>query len=277
MSKMSRASSAKTGRTAKNAKVSSSPFSASVDEDEADFLRGYDLTAFPRPSVAVDVAVLTVDGGALRVALYRRAEHPGKGRYALPGGFVRLDESLDDAARRLLSAKAGLEGVFIEQLHTFGEPRRDPRGRIITVAYIALVDVARFERALAGAAGGLVLARLHVPWTGAGGGSGAVFVENDEGQRLAWAFDHGTIAGCAVQRLRERIDHTPLGFQLLPAEFTLRQLQDVHEIVRGTGVNKDSFRRRMLATGLLEPTGHHEQNVTWRPAELYRFLRRSAL
>jgi 8-oxo-dGTP diphosphatase len=248
---------------------------AAVDTEEAAFLRDYDMTAFPRPSVAVDVVALTLQGGALHVALYRRGEHPGKGRYALPGGFVRLDESLDAAARRVVAQKAGLEQVFLEQLHTFGELGRDPRGRILTVAYIALVDAGRFHRALERGTGDLVLARVEVPWRDRTGGPVAVI--DDAGQELRCAFDHADIVGFAIKRLRERIDDTPIGFQLLATKFTLRQLQDVHEAVRGTNVNKDSFRRRMLGTGLLEATGDHETGATWRPAELYRFVRLAAV
>jgi 8-oxo-dGTP diphosphatase len=271
-----------------NASSSSMPTAAEVtvgvtDADaEAEFLRGYDLTAFPRPSVAVDVVAFTLGGGALRVALYRRVEHPAKGRFALPGGFVGLDESLDAAARRLLSAKAGLSRVFLEQLHTFGEPSRDPRGRIISVAYYALVDAARFERARAranAAVGDAVIARVVARGAVDDDDDAdiAVDVVDDDGQELRCAFDHARIIAFALQRLRQRLDDTPVGFQLLPRAFTLRQLQDVHEIVLGTAVNKDSFRRRMLATGMLEPSGEFETGVTWRPAELFRFVRRSAI
>ncbi|OGQ24431.1 MAG: NUDIX hydrolase [Deltaproteobacteria bacterium RBG_16_71_12] len=234
-------------------------------------MRGYDPGAYPRPSVAVDVVALTVEQGSLHAALYRRAAHPSRGRYALPGGFVRLDESLDAAARRLLAHKAGLSDVFLEQLFTFGDPKRDPRGRVIAVAYYALVDAARFPRRR----DGLVMARVNVPWQGETGGP--IEAEDAEGRPLPFAFDHADIVGLAVKRLRGKLDYSPVGFQLLPAEFTLRQLQDVHEVVRGEPVNKDSFRRRMLASGHLEATGSHEHNVTWRPAELYRFVRRSAL
>ncbi len=272
---------AKAAATSATAATAAAAFDAVVDDDvgEAEFLRGYDLTAFPRPSVAVDVVAFTLGGGALRVALYRRVEHPAKGRFALPGGFVGLDESLDAAARRLLSAKAGLSRVFLEQLHTFGEPSRDPRGRIISVAYYALVDAARFERARAranAAVGDAVLARV-VARGAVDDAAIAVDVVDDDGQALRCAFDHARIIAFALQRLRQRLDDTPVGFQLLPRAFTLRQLQDVHEIVLGTAVNKDSFRRRMLATGMLEPSGEFETGVTWRPAELFRFVRRSAI
>ena len=227
--------------------------------------------AYPRPSLAVDVVALTVEDGALRVALYQRAEPPGMGMVALPGGFVGIDESLDDAAARLLAAKAGLRGCFLEQLYTFGDPRRDPRGRVVAVAYYALVDHRRF----------LVrgdqtrTARVHVPWPGETGGP--VEALDDEGRTLELAFDHADVLGLAVKRLRGKLDYSPVGFQLLPVDFTLRQLQDVHETVRGEAVNKDSFRRRMLTSGLLEATGARERDVLHRPAELYRFTRRSAV
>ena len=238
----------------------------SVAESEAAFLAGYDLTRFPRPSVAVDAVVLAAVGGSLRVALYRRTEHPARGRYALPGGFVRLDESLDDAAARLLRDKAGLASVFIEQLYTFGAPGRDPRGRVIAVAYYALVEPRRFDEINAGR--GARAAVIQVPWEGDAGGP--VEVRGDGGERLPVAFDHAEIIGTAVKRLRGKLDYSPIGFQLLPAEFTLRALQDVHEAVRGAAVNKDSFRRRLLATGQLEPTGEYERDTAHRPAELYR-------
>src|SRR5262245_35948216 len=113
-----------------------------VDTEEA-FLATYDITQFERPSVAVDVVILTVLEGSLRTVLYERTEHPARGKHALPGGFVKMTESLDAAAARLLRDKGGVTGVFFEQLYTFGAPRRDPRGRVITVAYYALVASSR--------------------------------------------------------------------------------------------------------------------------------------
>lgn len=249
------------------------PVDGRGSDAEREFLATYRLADFERPSLAVDVAVLTVQAGALQVALYERTAHPDRGRLALPGGFVRIDESLDDAARRLLADKASLRGVFLEQLATFGDLHRDPRGRIVTVAYVALVDADRFLQQ--GKEAGFLHRRIEVPWPGETGGP--VDVVDDDGEVCPLAFDHDSILGMAVKRLRGKLDYTPVGFQLLPSEFTLRALQDVHETVRGEAVNKDSFRRRMLASGHLEATGTHERNVTWRPAELYRFLRRSAV
>jgi 8-oxo-dGTP diphosphatase len=230
-----------------------------------------ELERYPRPSVAVDVVALTVEAGELRVALYKRADPPERGHHALPGGFMHIDESIDEAANRVMAQKVGLSGVFLEQLYTFGDLRRDPRGRVVTVSYYALVDQKRFHAKSAPLA---VSARVLVPWPGETGGP--VEVADEQGRLLPLFLDHADILGLAVKRLRGKLDYTPVGFQLLPTEFTLRQLQEVHEAVRGEPVNKDSFRRRMLASGLLEATGAHESDVVHRPAELYRFTRRSA-
>jgi 8-oxo-dGTP diphosphatase len=231
------------------------------------------LDAYPRPSVTVDVVLLTAARGGLHLLLVRREDAPFRGAWALPGGFVRIDEPLDAAARRVLRDKAGLEEVFFEQLYTFGAPRRDPRGRVITVAYYGLVDEARFAAGMADK--GTAVAGVVVPWEGETGGP--VELHDADGGEIKLAFDHADIVGMAVKRLRGKLDYTPVGFQLLPPAFTLRQLQEVHETVLGRPLNKDSFRRRMLASGLLEATGERQEEVEHRPAELYRFGRRSAL
>lgn len=239
---------------------------------EQAFLERYDPSHFEHPSLAVDVVVLTVRQGELRVALVRRDEHPDKGKWALPGGFVDMQESLDAAAARVLATKAGQRSVFLEQLYTFGEPGRDPRTRVVSVAYYALVNSARLEGL---AERNVLLGRLRVPWKGESGGR--VEVLDDAGTRLPMAFDHARIVSMSVKRIRGKLDYAPIGFQLLPAAFTLRALQDVHETILGTTINKDSFRRRMLASGQLTATGKQESAVGHRPAALYRFTRRSAV
>ncbi len=241
-----------------------------VSDDERAFLAAYDASAFPHPSVAVDVATLTVADRALRVLLVRRGEHPAKGRWALPGGFVGMHESLDDAAARVLRTKAGLAGIFLEQLYTFGRVDRDPRTRVLSVAYYALVDAARLARALPDT-GETSLARLEVPWKGDAGGP--VRAKDDTGAALPLAFDHAEILGVVVRRLRGKVDYAPLGFQLLPQRFTLRQLQETHEAILGRRLNKDSFRRSVVARGLVAPTGETEKDMPYRPAELYRYAR----
>jgi 8-oxo-dGTP diphosphatase len=244
-------------------------------EDEAAFLASYDATSFPRPSVAVDVVLLTVDEADLVTLLLPRGDHPYKGAFSLPGGFVMIDESLDDAARRVLAGKAGLTGVFLEQLYTFGSPRRDPRTRVISVAYYALVSRPRSAEVRPVSGPAPVWGKIDVPWESETGGP-VLVKQPEDGSAMVLAFDHAHILGMAVKRIRGKLDYTPIGFQLLPERFTLLDLQTVHETILGRPVNKDSFRRRMLASGQLEATGEHQQGAG-RPAELYRFVRRSAV
>jgi len=243
-------------------------------ESEAEFLASYDPSEFERPSVTVDVVLISVFDGALYTLVLRRSEHPHRGRYALPGGFVGMRESLESAARRVLATKTGLSGLYLEQLYTFADPDRDPRTRVITVAYYALVDRARFDESRATHPEATV-ARVRVPWEGETGGP--VTIEDENGRALELAFDHDDVLGMAVKRLRGKLDYSPIGFQLLPETFTLLDLMQVHETVSGRPLNKDSFRRRMLSSEQLEATGERQQDVGHRPAELYRFGKRSAV
>lgn len=233
--------------------------------EEQAFLARYDASIFERPSVSVDVALLSTFDGALQALLLRRDAHPSRHRWSLPGGFVRIDEDLDAAASRVLAAKAGLRDVFLEQLYTFGAPDRDPRTRVVTVAYYALVEPSRLAPALEL---GLSWSRLVVPWAGEAGGPVSALAP--DGAPRALAFDHADILGMAVKRLRGKLNYAPIGYALLPEVFPLRDLQAVHETISGRPLNKDSFRRRMLATEELAPTGRFERAVGHRPAELYR-------
>jgi 8-oxo-dGTP diphosphatase len=226
--------------------------------NEAAYLAAYRAEAFERPSVTVDVALLTVCGGALHALLVPRAAPPFMGRLALPGGFVGPGEDLDVAAARVLSSKAAIDDCFVEQLYTFGAPKRDPRTRVISVSYFALVPP---TQASAG------WTRLNVPQ--AGETPAPVEAVDAEGLPIPLAFDHAAILGVAVARLRGKLNYAPVGYALLPPRFTLRALQTVHETILGHTLNKDSFRRRMLATEALEATGEHERGIG-RPAELYR-------
>ena len=237
---------------------------------EKAFLATYDPAAYERPSVTVDLALLSVLDRALHGLLMRRTQPPAEGRWALPGGFVLMDESLDAAARRILHEKAHIASAFLEQLYTFGAVDRDPRMRVVTVAYYALLPAARFEKALKESPE-LTLARITTAWKGETGGRAEAWAA--AGTRLSLAFDHADILGLAVKRLRGKLDYSQVGFELLPPQFTLRALQDVHEAILGVRFNKPAFRRRMLDKGVLEPTGLREQGVTFRPAELFRFAR----
>lgn len=235
---------------------------------ESEFLQSYDPQAFPHPSVTVDLVLMTIRDGKLTVLLQQRSDHPFKDHWALPGGFVGIDEGLDEAAERVLLAKTGLPaGGWLEQLYTFGDPGRDPRTRIITVAYFALLPLEVLSRALQ-VRGDLELVELDIPWPGERGG--AVSARSAGGGDLDLAFDHAQVLGTAVKRLRGKLDYSTIAFALLPELFTLRALQDVHEAILGLSLNKPAFRRRMLDKGWIEGTGEREQGTSYRPAELYR-------
>ncbi len=231
---------------------------------EQEFLAQYDSSAFDKPSVAVDVVILTMQGGKLEVLLTQRSEHPFKELWSLPGGFVRMDESLDEAAQRVLNQKGGLEQVYLEQLYTFGSVKRDPRMRILSVAYYALVEYSRASQIGENTA----WLEVGVDWAGESGGPAKVCDAVGDDRLLA--FDHAEILGTAIKRIRGKLEYVPIGFELLPERFTLRQLQEVHETILAKRVNKDSFRRKMLASGQLEATGELEQGKDFRPAELYK-------
>lgn len=235
-------------------------------ESESDFLAAYDAAQFAKPSVAVDVVLVTIDEDRLRTLLVRRTEHPERDKWSLPGGFVRMDESLDATAARVLLEKAGVRGVYLEQLYTFGEPKRDSRTRIISIVYYALVSPEQLRGVAVGP--DQCLAEIRIGWPGEVGGPADPI--DRQGRKLPMAFDHRDIIGMAVKRLRGKLAYTPVGYALLPKRFTLLQLQRIHEIINGSAVNKDSFRRRMLASGELEETGAMQEGVGHRPAALYR-------
>lgn len=226
-----------------------------------DFLSDYDAAAYDRLSVTVDCVLMSVVDGALAALLIRRDAPPQRGRWALPGGFVAADESLDAATRRVLADKARMGDAWLEQLYTFGDPGRDPRTRIVSVAYFALLPAERFAAALVEAPD-LVLATLAF--------DGNAIVARAVGEVLPLAFDHAAMLALAVRRLRGRLDWTPIAFALLPERFTMRALQGVHEAIGGRALNKPAFRRRLLDTGWIEPTGERAAGTSYRPPELYR-------
>ena len=205
------------------------------------------------PAVAVDMILFAFQQGHLTVLLIRRRNDPFKGRWALPGGFVGEDEDLYDAALRELKEETNVTNVYLEQLYTFGQPGRDPRTRVISVAYFALLST-----------GELAQQQVH----------GA----DDAGEARWWniyqlpdlAFDHQRILDYALQRLRWKLEWTALGFLLLPDEFTLSELQRVYETVLNEQLDKRNFRRKILAAEVLEASGNVRAG-DHRPAKLYRF------
>jgi len=206
---------------------------------------------YPRAALTVDCVVFGLDEGELKVLLIQRGLAPFKGKWALPGGFVRLDETIDDAARRELEEETGLSKVFLEQLYTFGTVERDPRERVVSVAYYSLVKLAE-----------------HPP-TGATDASDAGWFPVSSLPRLA--FDHAEILRSALQRVRSKVRYEPIGFELLPSKFTLSELQHLYEAVLQAPLDKRNFRKKILATGLLTPLKEVARLGAHRPAQLFRF------
>lgn len=207
---------------------------------------------YPRPSITVDCIIFGLDESQqLKVLLIRRKLDPYANKWALPGGFVQMEESLENAARRELKEETGVENVFMEQLYTFGSLERDPRGRVISVAYFALVNLSE-----------------HTLRADTDAEDAAWFSINELPEL---AFDHSTILNTALDRLRAKLRYQPLGFELLPEHFTLSQLQKLYETVLGVpSLNKRNFRTRILKMGVLKEVGR-QTNVAHRPAMLFSF------
>jgi len=206
---------------------------------------------YSRAALTVDCVVFGLDDEDLKVLLIQRDLEPFAGKWALPGGFVRLDETLDEAAARELREEAGLSKVYLEQLYTFGEIRRDPRERVVTVAYYALVNI-----------------RDHRVQSAPAARNAAWFPVLDA---PTLAFDHKQILRTALQRLKGKVRYQPIGFELLPAKFTLSQIQHLYETILERSLDKRNFRRKLLAMDFLEETDEIEQDVAHRAARLYRF------
>jgi 8-oxo-dGTP diphosphatase len=206
---------------------------------------------YPRAALTVDCVVFGFDEAELKVLLIERGLEPFKGKWALPGGFVRVEETLDAAARRELEEEAGLKDVFLEQLYTFSAVERDPRERVVSVAYYALVKLAAHEtRAATDAADARWFPISKVP---------------------DLAFDHAEILATALARLKAKVRYEPIGFELLPPEFTLSQLQHLYETVLGMELDKRNFRKKVLGYDLLVPLKAKQKTGRHRPAQLFRF------
>ena len=206
---------------------------------------------YPRAALTVDGVVFGFDAGELKVLLIQRGLEPFKGKWALPGGFVRVDETLDDAARRELVEETGLANVFLEQLYTFGTVKRDPRERVVSVAYYALVKLSDHKAKAATDA-------AEAKWF-------------PVSQLPKLAFDHADIVALALTRLQGKVRYQPIGFELLPPKFTLSDLQHLYEAILGAGLDKRNFRKKVLGFGLLVPLNETQMAGRHRPAQLFRF------
>ena len=206
---------------------------------------------YPRPALTVDCVVFGFDEGDLKVLLIERDLKPFAGRWALPGGFVNLDETIDTAARRELAEETGLTEIYLEQLYTFGTVDRDPRERVVSVAYYALVKL-----------------EDHRPRAATDARKAAWFNVDDI---PSLAFDHAEILDTALRRLKGKVRYEPIGFELLPEKFPLSQLQHLYEVCLEEPLDKRNFRKKILGMGLLTETDEIQQDVAHRAARLYRF------
>jgi len=208
---------------------------------------------YERPGLTVDCVIfgLDLEEETLKVMLIERDFEPFEGEWAIPGGFVRSDETLMQAANRELEEETGIAGVFLEQLYTFGNPGRDPRGWVVSVAYYALVSPEKHH--------------IHA---------------TTDARQAQWfpitslprlAFDHEEILATALARIRGKLTYAPIGFELLPQKFTIKQLQKLYEIVLGRQLDNRNFRKKIFAMDVLRELGEMQTGVPHRAARLYRF------
>lgn len=203
---------------------------------------------FDKPSVTVDVVIFTIKDQDLQVLLVKRNIEPFKNKWALPGGFVRIDESLEAAAKRELEEETGVKNIYLEQLYTFGEPKRDPRGRVITVSYLALINSREIE----------LKASTDV--------SDAQWVSVSNTPALA--FDHKRILEYALKRLKWKFEYTTVAFSLLPEKFSISQIQKIYEIVFNKKFDKRNFAKKLLSLDILKEESI-QRDVSHRPPMLY--------
>lgn len=203
--------------------------------------------------ITVDVVIFTIQDGSLKVLLVKRANEPFKSKWAIPGGFIRLSENLDNSALRILKEKTNVQNIYLEQLYTFGDPLRHPNSRVITCAYFALIRSDDIELS---------------------------FEENTEITKVEWhkvydlpplAFDHKEIIEYSVKRMRERLEFCPIAFQLLPEKFTLTELQKSYELILKKKLDKRNFRKKMMSLSILKELDEYTKSVSKRPARLYSF------
>ncbi len=201
--------------------------------------------------VTTDVVIFTIQQNKLSVLLVKRANEPFKDRWAIPGGFIRLSENLDEAALRILKEKTNVENIYLEQLYTFGDPLRYPNARVITVAYFALIRSDDIELSFDRTS-------TEVKW-------------HEVYNLPKLAFDHKEIIEYSLKRMRERLEFCPIAFQLLPEKFTLTELQKSYELILGKKLDKRNFRKKALTGLILKELPEMTKSGSKRPARLYSF------
>lgn len=213
--------------------------------------RTIDILRYDHPAVTVDIVLFTIMDEDLKVLLVQRLIEPYKGFWSLPGGFVHMDESLEEAALRKLKEKTNVDQVYLEQLYTFGDLERDPRTRVITISYYALVSSEKFTLKPSEAVS-------DVNWH-------SIY------DLPELAFDHERILNYALERLRNKLGYTTVGSQLLPEKFTLPELCRIYEVILDRPIDKRNFRKKVAFLDILEDTDETTQKFSKKPAKLYRF------
>lgn len=209
------------------------------------------------PIVAVDIVIFTIKDDELKVILIKMKKKPFKGSWAFPGGRVRINESLDEAARKELCEKTGVKNVYLEQLYTFGKVNRDPFTRVVSVAYFALVDSRKIKLKTTTKYAGIDWFIVkHLP---------------------PLAYDHKEVAKLALERLRAKLEYTNIVYGLLPKYFTLSELRKVYEIILDKKLDRRNFRRKINSLNLLKSTGQKKKGLPYRPAILYTFRKRKPM
>lgn len=211
-----------------------------------------DILRYQHPAITVDVVLFTILDNDLKVLLVQRRIEPYQGLWSLPGGFVLMEESLEEAALRKLKEKTNVDEIYLEQLYTFGDIDRDPRARVITVSYYALVSSERFTLKHSSEA------VSDVKWF-------SIYALPE------LAFDHAPIVDYALQRLRNKLAYTTVGSQLLSEKFTLPELCRVYEVILDRPLDKRNFRKKIAFLDILEETDETTQKFSKKPAKLYRF------
>ncbi len=203
--------------------------------------------------ITTDVVIFTIKDNKLQVLLVKRANEPFKGRWAIPGGFIRLSENLDNAALRILKEKTNVDNIYLEQLYTFGDPLRYPSSRVITCAYFALIRSDDIKLSVDNSQG-----ITEVQW-------------HEVYNLPTLAFDHKEIIEYSIKRMRERLEFCPIAFQLLPEKFTLTELQKSYELILDMKLDKRNFRKKALAGAVLKELNEYTKIGSKRPARLYSF------
>lgn len=255
-----------------------------IYKNETEFLKDYDVTAFDRPSVTADILIISVSSKEkdnyrklstkmMSVLLVKRNTYPFKDKWCLPGGFIRMDETLDEAAKRVLKEETNLDNIYIEQLYTFSDPKRDPRTRVISTTYVALIDKNMLTDQLSS----------NTKWFDIELNGEQTILTSDletlsfkvkdniilENESIA--FDHPLVIQTGLKRIKNKLEYTDIVFNMLPKEFTLGELQQVYEVILGKKLLDPAF-RRIIANKVVK-TSHYQTGGGHRPSVLFKYKR----